>query len=129
MKISKRIYYHDTDCGGVVYYANYLKYLEEARTEYFLDRGIDLKKLVDQGIYFVVKQVNIDYKAPARYQDIIEIIAKPGNIKTSSIEFLQEINKDDTLLIEASVILVCVDRNFRPIRIPDRIKKEILHGT
>ena len=58
--MEKRIYYHDTDCGGVVYYANYLKYLEEARTEYFLSKGADLQKLSTEGIWFTVARVEIE---------------------------------------------------------------------
>ncbi|MFA6281569.1 MAG: YbgC/FadM family acyl-CoA thioesterase, partial [Candidatus Omnitrophota bacterium] len=76
--MQKRIYYHDTDCGGVVYYANYLKYLEEARTEYMRERGLDLKELAGTGLLFVVKKVEIEYKSPARYADLLEISTKLG---------------------------------------------------
>jgi tol-pal system-associated acyl-CoA thioesterase len=68
-----KIYYEDTDCGGVVYYANYLRYMERARTEYLASRGYSVKTLMDQGTIFMVFRVEIDYKAPARYGDTIEI--------------------------------------------------------
>lgn len=116
--LEKKIYYHDTDCGGVVYYANYLKHLEEARTEFFSDRGIDLKELVDKGIFFVVSSVEIDYKAPARYQDIIRIETGIEKIGLSTLHFFQRIFKEEKILVEARTILVCVNSEFRPIRIP-----------
>ena len=79
--MQKRIYYHDTDCGGVVYYANYLKYLEEARTEYMEKRGLILKELAEKGFLFVVRRVDIEYKAPAHYGDTLEIVTKLSKIK------------------------------------------------
>ena len=67
-----KIYYEDTDCGGVVYYANYLRYMERARTEYLASKGYSVKKLMDEGTIFMVLRVEIDYKSPARYGDAIE---------------------------------------------------------
>lgn len=116
--LEKKIYYHDTDCGGVVYYANYLKYLEEARTEFFLNLGIDLKELMEKGIYFVVSRVEIDYKSPARYQDLIRVKTEIEKKGFSTIHFLQRVLKDEKVLVEARTILVCVNSEFRPIRIP-----------
>ncbi|MDD4955876.1 MAG: thioesterase family protein [Candidatus Omnitrophica bacterium] len=110
----KRIYYHDTDCGGVVYYANYLKYLEEARTEYMESRGLILKELAEKGFLFVVRRVDIEYKSPAHYGDTLEISSKLSKIKNVSVEFLQEIKRDSQLCVSATTILVCIDKNFRP---------------
>ena len=70
-QIKKTIYYHDTDSGGVVYYANYLKYLEEARTEYFRSKFQELKTLAERGVLFVVARVEIDYRSPAKYGGIL----------------------------------------------------------
>ncbi len=119
--IKKRIYYHDTDCGGVVYYANYLKYLEEARTEFLLLRGIELTKLAEEGLMFVVARVEIEYKASARYQDNIKVSAAVEEAKLSAIVFSQEVRRDDTLLARARTTLVCVDRDFRARRMPDKV--------
>lgn len=119
--LDKRIYYHDTDCGGVVYYANYLKYLEEARTEFFSDLGIELRKLMDKDIYFVVARVEIEYRSPARYQDIIRIATVIEKTGFSTIYFLQKILAGERLLVLARTILVCVNHEFRPIRIPGEI--------
>ncbi|MDD5613664.1 MAG: YbgC/FadM family acyl-CoA thioesterase [Candidatus Omnitrophica bacterium] len=120
--INKRIYYHDTDCGGVVYYANYLKHLEEARTEFCINRGIPLKELQERGIYFVVSRVEIDYKSPARYGDMVTISAKVEYIKRSSLSFYQEVKRGDTILIKAGTLWVCVDKSFKPRAVPDEIK-------
>jgi acyl-CoA thioester hydrolase len=110
----KRIYYHDTDCGGVVYYANYLKYLEEARTEYMHERGLNLKELSEKGTLFVVRSVNIEYKAPAYYADTLEISTKIDKIRNVSVNFLQEIKREGKILISAVTTLVCIDKNFKP---------------
>jgi acyl-CoA thioester hydrolase len=119
--IPKHIYYHDTDCGGVVYYANYLKYFEEARTEYMRERGLELKDLAQKGFLFVVKKVDIDYKAPAAYADNLEIESKIIRVKNVSLEFLQEVRRQNKVLVSASTILVCIDANFRPVPIPQEI--------
>lgn len=120
-ELTKKIYYHDTDCGGVVYYANYLKYFEEARTEYMSYKGIDLKKLAQQGYLFVVKSVVIDYKSPACYADTVKIVTGLGKIKAVSWEFLQETRRADKLLVCAATNLVCINREFRPVPIPQEI--------
>ncbi|HET6515059.1 MAG TPA: YbgC/FadM family acyl-CoA thioesterase [Thermodesulfovibrionales bacterium] len=118
----KKIYYHDTDCGGVVYYANYLKYLEEARTEFFLVKGVDLKKLSKDGIIFVVARVEIDYKLPARYQDTIRILTSIENTRPAAIRFSQRILRVEKVVSEAKTTLVCVGKNLRPIAIPEEIR-------
>lgn len=120
--IQKRIYYHDTDCGGVVYYANYLKYLEEARTEFMLLRAIELPRLMERGILFVVARVEIEYKAPAKYQDRIKISAAVEETKLSAIKFYQEVSKDNELLARSRTTLVCVDNNLKPRRLPEEVR-------
>ncbi|MFA5338441.1 MAG: thioesterase family protein [Candidatus Omnitrophota bacterium] len=119
--MQKRIYYHDTDCGGVVYYANYLKYFEEARTEYMEERGLKLKELSDKGTLFVVRNVSIEYKAPAHYADTLEISTKINKIRNVSVEFLQEIKREGKLLVSALTTLVCIDKNFRPCAMCDEL--------
>ncbi len=123
--IEKRIYYHDTDCGGVVYYANYLKYLEEARTEYLLSKGFDLQKLSSKGIWFAVAKVEIEYKSPARYQDTIKILTTIEKIKYSAMQFFQKILKNNTIISEARTVLICVSNDFKPIAIPEEIRQSL----
>jgi acyl-CoA thioester hydrolase len=117
----KRIYYHDTDAGKVVYYANYLRYLEEARTEYLRAKGIDLKELTKQGIWFVVKNVDITYRAPGRYADILDILSEITKTRNVSLEFFQEVKREDETLVSAKTTLVCVTDKFRPSPIPQEI--------
>lgn len=126
--IEKKMYYHDTDCGGVVYYANYLKYLEEGRSEYCIHHGIDLKGLVNSGIYFVVARVEIDYKAPAKYQDTLKIYTRIEKVGGSSVHFWQQIKKENLMVVEAKTIWVCVSNDFKVIAIPQEAKKTFLAG-
>jgi len=121
----KKIYYHDTDCGGVVYYANYLKFLEEARTEYFSEKGFSIKELAENGILFVVARQEIDYKAPAVYGDVLEVKTRIAETSTVKIVFENEIyNQDNQLLTKAKTILVCVDKNLKPKAIPPEIRSK-----
>ncbi len=127
--IEKKIFYHDTDCGGVVYYANYLKYLEEGRSEYCWHKGVILKELADQGIYFVVARTEIDYKAPARYQDAIRVFTQIERVGNASIYFLQRILKNNLLLVEAKTIWVCVGKDFKPQPVPAEVKQSFSNRT
>ena len=124
MKI--KIYYHHTDCGGVVYYSNYLNFMEEARTEFLAQRGVLVKDLIQEGILFVVSHQEIDYKLPAFYGDVVEIEARIINISGVRIEFDYEIkNQNSQTIAEAKTILVCVDKNFKPKAIPEEVLKQI----
>lgn len=127
MKI--RIYYHHTDCGGVVYYAKYLNFLEEARTEFFAERGFPIKELADKGILFVVARQEIDYKAPAFYGDILEVdtsVSKAGAVK---IEFEHKIkNQDNRFIAQAKTIMVCVDNGLKPKAMPQEVRAKLLGG-
>jgi acyl-CoA thioester hydrolase len=124
-KILKSIYYHDTDAGGVVYYANYLKYFEEGRTEYLKDRGVDISKVAKEGVLFVVRHVDIDYKSPACYGDVLEIFTRITKIKKLTVDFFHQAKKDGRLLVSANTQLVCIDSNFRPKAIPENIVKAL----
>jgi len=124
--MKQRIYYHDTDCGGVVYYANYLKFLEEARTEFFESKGVSIKELADKGILFVVARQEIDYKAPAVYGDVLDINARIVNVGAAKIEFANEIKNQDSKVISlAKTTMVCIDKDFKPQPIPEEIRKKL----
>jgi acyl-CoA thioester hydrolase len=124
MKI--KIYYHQTDCGGVVYYANYLHFIEEARTEFLSERGISIKELIDQGSFFVVSHQEIDYKSPAGYGDTLEISTQLKGITAVRINLEHKITKDGlTLVAEAKTTLAFVGKDFRPKPIPDEIRGKI----
>lgn len=124
--MKKRIYYHHTDCGGVVYYANYLNFLEEARTEYFASKGASIKELADSGIMFVVSRQEVDYKFPAVYADELEIMTRVAKITGVRIEFLHEIyNQSKRLIAQAKTVLVCVDKDLKPQAIPEGLRKKL----
>ncbi len=124
-----KIYYHHTDAGGVVYYANYLEFLEEARTEFLAERGVSVKGLAGDGTLFVVARQEIDYKARAVYGDILKITTKISGSSGVRINFEHEIkNQDNQLIVKARTILVCVDKTFRPKAIPDEIQQNLLKG-
>lgn len=126
--MEKRIYYHDTDAGGVVYYGNYLKYLEEARTEFLEQKGLSIKELHSKdGFLYAVRKCSIDYKSPARYGDTIICDAVLTKMSAAQIIFKQKITNKDTgeLLVEADVSLVSLNLEFKPTPIPDRIKKSL----
>ena len=126
--MEKRIFYHDTDAGGVVYYGNYLKFLEEARTEYLEKRGLSIKDFHEQGFLYAVRKCNISYRSPARYGDVVICEARLTKITAAQFIFEQKIfhKGDGRLLVEAEVTLVSLDRDFKPISIPEDIKKQML---
>lgn len=124
--LKNKIYYHDTDTGGIVYYAKYLEHLEEARSEYCHSKGVDLVKLTKEGILFPVVHLEIDYKSPAKYGDIIEIGTSVEKIGNASINLDQEIKRGNDLLLKAKTIWACVDAALRPRRIPEEIKQRLI---
>jgi acyl-CoA thioester hydrolase len=120
-----KVYYHDTDAGGVVYYGNYLKFLEEGRTEFCAERGFDVSALYKQGIAFVVVHAEMDYKSPGRYGDILAVHTRVDKVGNSSIHFLQEIKKDGSLLVSAKVVWACVGADFKVQPVPEKVRKAL----
>lgn len=123
--IKKKIYYHDTDCGGVVYYANYLKYFEEARTEFLAGKGIDTLALSNQGILFVVRDVGIRYKKPARYGQVVNVETKLFKIKNASLQFSQIIKLQKLDLVSAETKLACINKEFKACIIPEAVSTKL----
>ena len=126
--MKKRIYYHDTDAGGVVYYGNYLKYLEEARTEYLENKGLSVPDLQKQGYLYAVRHCSISYKNPARYGDTIICDAHLKKVTAAQMIFEQKIidEKSQQLIVEAQVTLVSLNAGFKPTPIPKDIKLKLL---
>ena len=125
-----RMYYEDTDCGGVVYYANYLRYVERARTEFFESRGVSLRKLMDEGVYFVVAEAALKYLSPGRYGDILAIETTVDRVGPASIVFRHTISRDlsGEKLVEATVKLGCVGRDMKPLRLRQNIMEAVTEG-
>ena len=125
-----RVYYEDTDAGGIVFYANYLKFFERARTEWLRACGIDQRQLADDtDAIFVVRSTSLDYRAPARLDDTLAITSRPGRIGRASVEFAQEAWCGDTLLVAGHIRLGCVDRTgIRPTAIPPAVLDALQRG-
>ena len=117
-----KVYYEDTDSGGVVYYANYLKFLERARTEALVNLGFSNNKIKDDfGSLIIVKSCNINYKKPAYLEDELSIRSFVISITKTSFFMNQFISKEDVLIVEAIVHLVFVNVQGKPIKIPDKL--------
>jgi acyl-CoA thioester hydrolase len=125
-----RVYYEDTDSGGVVYYANYLKFMERARTEYLRAAGFEQDQLrQDPGILFTVHSVQADFKRPATFNDVLEVSAEISEERRASLTFLQEIRRagENEVLCRGLVRIACVDAaSFKAVAIPDFIRSELM---
>lgn len=122
-----RIYYEDTDAGGVVFYANYLKFFERGRTEWLRGLGFESQTLLqDAQRVIVVRKVDIEYLAPAVLDDELTIVTEVSSVGGSSIRFEQRAMRGETLLVSAAVTVVCVDTTtFKPARIPTSMRQAI----
>ena len=119
-KYKVKIYYEDTDAGGVVYYANYLKYLERARSEAIYSLGLTNANLQkDHDTLIIVKSCNIEYKKPAKFEDELEIISSILSKTKTSFTMLQTIKNNEEIISEATVQLVTVNKEGKPIKIPE----------
>ncbi len=127
-----RVYYEDTDAGGVVYYANYLKFLERARTEYLRDLGFEQDQLKQEyGIIFAVHSLSIRYRKPAVFNDALTVTADIVDIGRARLTFQQMItkDKDNSIVSSAEVVIACLNADqFTPARIPVHIL-EVLNGS
>ena len=117
-----KVYYEDTDAGGVVYYANYLKFLERARTEALVTLGFNNKKIKEEfGSLIIVKSCNIEYKISAYLEDELTVRSFVKSITKTSFFMSQFITRDDNLIVEAKTHLVFVNKEGKPMRIPDSL--------
>ncbi|QBQ64726.1 tol-pal system-associated acyl-CoA thioesterase [Actinobacillus indolicus] len=125
-----RVYYEDTDAGGVVYHARYLHFFERARTEYLRKLGFSQQNLLADCLAFVVKKMEIDYKIPARLDDLLRVQTKISELKGAKIVFYQQLWRDDNLLSEALVTVASVDlTKMKPVAIPANIKQAFQQTT
>jgi acyl-CoA thioester hydrolase len=126
--MEKRIYYHDTDAGGIVYYGQYLCYLEEARTEFLEKQGLSVQMFKDRGLGYAVRQCNVSYRSPARYGETLICDAKLKKVTAVQLIFDQTIHdkKDGRLIVEAEVSLACLSTDFKPTAIPEDLKARLL---
>jgi acyl-CoA thioester hydrolase len=125
-----RVYYEDTDAGGIVFYANYLKFFERARTEWLRACGIDQQKLIESdGVVFVVKRTAVDYSAPARLDDMVRIVSRIERLGRASVDFHQEAWRDGVLLAAGDIRVASVDHaSIRPTGIPAAVLAGLKRG-
>ncbi len=125
-RFTVKVYYEDTDAGGVVYYANYLKFLERARSEAIYSLGFTNTGLLDRyGILLIVKSCNIEYKKPAKFEDKLDIVSEVSSFTKTSLILKQNILRDNELISEADIHLVTVDKNGKPSKIPNELKQKL----
>lgn len=126
--IDIRVYYEDTDAGGIVYYANYLKFCERGRTELLRCAGFENKPLWErEGFIFVVRHLEADYIASAYLDDILTVTTSVREVKNASFLMKQTIFRHDKKLFEMDVTLVCVGTNGKPVRLPVNVKEALLN--
>ena len=125
-RLTIRVYYEDTDLAGVVYHANYLRFIERARTEALRDLRIDqiaLKR--DRGLVFVARRLTIDYLAPARFDDMLEVRTRITRLRGASLEMAQEVWRGETCLSRAALSVACIDAAGRPRRLPGEVRDRL----
>ncbi len=126
-----RVYYEDTDAGGIAYHTSYLKYMERARTEYLRDLGYSLKQLrAEQDILFVVNRIDISFKRPAVFDDELTVTAALRKSAGASLAFHQTIYRDDEQLCEADIAVACLSaERYTPRRMPKSIIMDLAHDS
>lgn len=124
-----RVYYEDTDIGGVVYYANYLKFMERARSEMLRDLGIDQAEMLDynnpEDVSFVVKRAEIDFNSPARFDDHLVIKSEIIKLGGASLIIKQDVTKNDHILVTGMIKIAAIGENGKTKRLPQNIKEKL----
>lgn len=123
-EMSIRVYYEDTDAGGIIYHANYLRFAERGRTELFRAAGIDCSRLAaEKGLSFVVVAADVQYRAPGRLDDLLTMRSRLVRMGGASMEILQDVLKGDQILAEMKITVVCIDRSFKAARLPEELRE------
>lgn len=128
-RLTQRVYYEDTDFSGLVYHARYLHFLERGRTDYLRCLGVEQSALIgidEEGLVFVVHRMEIDFKAPARMDDVLEVRTTTTKAGGAKMVLEQEIRRNGDLLIVARVVIAVVNRNGRPRRLPEGLAARFL---
>ena len=125
-RLSLRVYYEDTDLAGIVYYANYLKFIERGRTEYVREIGVDQTRLKDEtGIVFAVRRVEADYIAPAKFDDVLDVVTTIESASGVRLVMRQVVERGGEVLFEALVTLVALSKTGAPARLPAEIRQAL----
>ncbi|GLU30586.1 tol-pal system-associated acyl-CoA thioesterase [Trinickia caryophylli] len=125
-----RVYYEDTDAAGIVFYANYLKYFERARTEWLRACGVEQSRLErESGIFFVVRRTTVDYLAPARLDDMLTVESRVERLRGASVDFMQQLRCGDRVLASGAINVACLERlTFRPVALPPEVVAALREG-
>ncbi|MGG7565330.1 tol-pal system-associated acyl-CoA thioesterase [Rhodovulum sp. DZ06] len=118
-RFTTRVFYEDTDMAGIVYHANYLKFIERARSDALREAGIDQNAMREDGLVFVVRSMECDWLAPARYEDLLEVTTTTETLKRASATLRQEVLRGAKPLFRAAVLIACMGEGGGPRRIPD----------
>ncbi len=128
-RFALRVYYEDTDLAGVVYYANYLKFIERARSEWVRELGVDQRAMKERaGLVFAVRRVEADYLAPARHDDDLLVESRVASAGRAQITLQQEVWRGEERLFSALVSIVCLDAQGRPRRLPPELAPMVAAG-
>ncbi|TAX57174.1 tol-pal system-associated acyl-CoA thioesterase [Rhizobium leguminosarum] len=131
-RLVQRVYYEDTDFSGLVYHARYLHFLERGRTDYLRCLGVEQRELVsadEEGLVFVVHRMEIDFKSPARMDDVLTILTQTEKAGGAKMVLNQQIRSGETLLIAAKVIIAVINARGRPRRLPETLAVKFLEGS
>jgi acyl-CoA thioester hydrolase len=129
-RFALRVYYEDTDLAGIVYYANYLKFIERGRSEWVRALGVDQAALkAGQGIVFAVRRVEADYLRPARYDDALEVETTPLALSGARIVLDQAVLRGEERLFQARVVLVCLTEGGQPARLPPGLRAAVAQNS
>ena len=121
-----RVYYEDTDMGGIVYYANYLRYIERARSDWVRSLGIDQNTMREEdGVVFVVRRVEADYLMPAKFDDLLTVRTTVKAVTGVRLIMTQDVIRDEQVLFQAEVTVVCIGAGGAPARLPANIRRQI----
>ncbi|NDV01835.1 tol-pal system-associated acyl-CoA thioesterase [Pseudoroseicyclus tamaricis] len=121
-RFTTRVYYEDVDLAGIVYYANYLRFIERARSEWVRELGLDQRALKAEGLVFAVRRIEADYLAPARFDDVIEVTTAPERVQPARALLLQEVRRGAELLFAAKVTIVAIGPRERAVRLPPALR-------
>lgn len=125
-RFQTRVYYEDTDMAGIVYYANYLKFIERARTEWVRGLGVDQNRLkADEGVVFAVRRVEADYVSPARFDDLLTVETRIAGVTPARLMLDQQVLRGETRLFTARVTIVALGAAGRPTRLPAEFRRKL----
>ncbi|PIE09863.1 MAG: tol-pal system-associated acyl-CoA thioesterase [Rhodobacterales bacterium] len=121
-RLTIRVYYEDTDFGGIVYYANYLKFIERGRSEWVRELGVDQIAMKEEGVVFAVRAIEAEYLRPGKYDDLLEVVTEMDTITGARMIVRQSVLRDGEPLFTARVTVVAVHENGTPARLPAALR-------